>query len=87
MAIYGVIVAIILQTKVSTQRPGYTWLLCVSLMHEIMGLMSDDRTSCAQIEPAELNAELGLYDKYAMYSGFSIFGAGVTCGFANLVCG
>uniref|UniRef100_A0A7R9YV82 V-ATPase proteolipid subunit C-like domain-containing protein n=1 Tax=Chlamydomonas euryale TaxID=1486919 RepID=A0A7R9YV82_9CHLO len=53
VAIYGVIVAIILQTK---------------------------------IEPAQQGAE-GLYDMYAMYSGFSIFGAGVTCGFANLVCG
>eukprot|EP00199_Chlamydomonas_sp_CCMP681_P006095 CAMPEP_0119103580 /NCGR_PEP_ID=MMETSP1180-20130426/1991_1 /TAXON_ID=3052 ORGANISM="Chlamydomonas cf sp, Strain CCMP681" /NCGR_SAMPLE_ID=MMETSP1180 /ASSEMBLY_ACC=CAM_ASM_000741 /LENGTH=211 /DNA_ID=CAMNT_0007088129 /DNA_START=161 /DNA_END=797 /DNA_ORIENTATION=- len=51
-AIYGVIVAIILQTKIS------------------------------QVEPIN-----GVYSSYAMYSGYSIFGSGVTCGFANLVCG
>jgi len=54
VAIYGVIVAIILQTK---------------------------------IEPTLPDPVNGLYSNYAMYSGFSIFGAGVTCGFANLVCG
>lgn len=52
VAIYGVIVAIILQTKIEASDPAN-----------------------------------GLYSKYAMFSGFSIFGAGVTCGFANLVCG
>ncbi|MEW5299739.1 MAG: hypothetical protein WDW36_002723 [Sanguina aurantia] len=52
VAIYGVIVAIILQTKIEL------------------------------VEPAN-----GVYDKYAMAAGYSIFGAGVTCGFANLVCG
>lgn len=52
VAIYGVIVAIILQTKIEASDPTN-----------------------------------GLYSKYAMFSGFSIFGAGVTCGFANLVCG
>lgn len=52
VAIYGVIVAIILQTKIESSDPVD-----------------------------------GLFDKYAMYSGFSIFGAGVCCGFANLVCG
>lgn len=41
----------------------------------------------AQIDYSVPSPELGVYDKYAMYSGFSIFGAGVTCGFANLVCG
>ncbi|GLC37794.1 V-type proton ATPase proteolipid subunit [Pleodorina starrii] len=51
-AIYGVIVAIILQTKIDIATP------------------TD-----------------GMYDKWAMASGYSIFGAGVTCGFANLVCG
>lgn len=54
VAIYGVIVAIILQTK---------------------------------IEPSNIDPATGLYDKYAMFSGFSLFGAGVCCGFANLVCG
>mmetsp|Transcript_11446 Transcript_11446/g.27995 ORF Transcript_11446/g.27995 Transcript_11446/m.27995 type:complete len:212 (-) Transcript_11446:405-1040(-) len=52
VAIYGVIVAIILQTKMEYVEP-----------------------------------ENGVYNKYAMYSGYSIFGAGITCGFANLVCG
>ncbi|KAL6758031.1 vacuolar proton-ATPase subunit C [Haematococcus lacustris] len=52
VAIYGVIVAIILQTKIE------------------------------QVEPKD-----GQYSKYALYSGYSIFGSGVTCGFANLVCG
>jgi V-type H+-transporting ATPase proteolipid subunit len=52
VAIYGVIVAIILQTKIE------------------------------RVEP--LN---GVFDKYALASGYSIFGSGVTCGFANLVCG
>lgn len=52
VAIYGVIVAIILQTKIEPSVPVD-----------------------------------GIYNKYAMYSGFSLFGAGVTCGFANLVCG
>jgi V-type H+-transporting ATPase proteolipid subunit len=41
----------------------------------------------AQIEYAEPDAVNGLYSPSAMYSGFSIFGAGITCGFANLVCG
>ncbi|KXZ52829.1 hypothetical protein GPECTOR_8g212 [Gonium pectorale] len=52
VAIYGVIVAIILQTKIE------------------------------RVEPVN-----GVFDKYAMASGYSIFGSGVTCGFANLVCG
>lgn len=51
-AIYGVIVAIILQTKIE------------------------------RVEP-----ENGVFSKYAIASGYSIFGSGVTCGFANLVCG
>jgi V-type H+-transporting ATPase proteolipid subunit len=52
VAIYGVIVSIILQTKIE------------------------------QVEPVN-----GLYSRAAMFSGYSIFGAGITCGFANLVCG
>jgi F0F1-type ATP synthase membrane subunit c/vacuolar-type H+-ATPase subunit K len=40
-----------------------------------------------QIEPTLPDPVNGLYSNYAMYSGFSIVGAGVTCGFANLVCG
>lgn len=52
VAIYGVIVAIILQTKIEYVTPNN-----------------------------------GVYDKYAMASGYSIFGSGLTCGFANLVCG
>lgn len=39
-----------------------------------------------QIDTSNLGPD-GVYDKYAMYSGFSIFGAGICCGFANLVCG
>jgi V-type H+-transporting ATPase proteolipid subunit len=53
-AIYGVIVAIILQTK---------------------------------IEPVKAEPADGVYAGPAMYSGYSIFGAGLTCGFANMVCG
>jgi F0F1-type ATP synthase membrane subunit c/vacuolar-type H+-ATPase subunit K len=52
VAIYGVIVAIILQTKLE----GVT------------------------------RAE-GLYSKNNMAAGYAIFGAGITCGFSNLVCG
>lgn len=52
VAIYGVIVAIILQTKLE----GVT------------------------------RAE-GLYSKSNMAAGYAIFGAGITCGFSNLVCG
>lgn len=51
-AIYGVIVAIILQTKIERAEP--------------------------------IN---GAWDLYATHAGYSLFGAGVTCGFANLVCG
>ncbi|KAG2498850.1 hypothetical protein HYH03_003042 [Edaphochlamys debaryana] len=51
-AIYGVIVAIILQTKIE------------------------------YVQPVD-----GVWDRYAMLSGYAIFGSGVTCGFANLVCG
>ncbi|GIL71017.1 hypothetical protein Vretimale_4095 [Volvox reticuliferus] len=54
VAIYGVIVAIILQTKIELVSPGKNGVT---------------------------------YDKWAMASGYSIFGSGVTCGFANLVCG
>jgi V-type H+-transporting ATPase proteolipid subunit len=53
VAIYGVIVAIILQTKIELAEP-------------VNGIM---------------------YGTRAMYSGYSIFGAGITCGVANLVCG
>jgi V-type H+-transporting ATPase proteolipid subunit len=52
VAIYGVIVAIILQTKLE----GVT------------------------------RAE-GLYTRNNMAAGYAIFGAGITCGFSNLVCG
>lgn len=52
-AIYGVIVAIILQTKIEYVEP----------------LAS------------------GFYPHGAYFSGFSILGAGITTGFANLVCG
>ncbi|KAF5842018.1 vacuolar proton-ATPase subunit C [Dunaliella salina] len=53
VAIYGVVVAIILQTKIEFVPP-----------------LSD-----------------GSYSSAAMFSGYSIFGSGLTCGFANLVCG
>jgi len=53
VAIYGVIVSIILQTKI-------------------------DRASSA-ID--------GAYSAQHMAAGYAIFGAGITCGFANLVCG
>lgn len=53
VAIYGVIVAIILQTKIEPVEP----------------------------QPG------GWYSQKALYSGYSIFGAGVTCGFSNLFCG
>lgn len=53
MAIYGVIVAIILQTKV---------------------------------EAAKQNPD-GTYSLAAYNAGYSIFGSGLTTGFANLVCG
>jgi V-type H+-transporting ATPase 21kDa proteolipid subunit len=52
-AIYGVIVAIILQTK---------------------------------IEPVTLGQDQ-VYQAKALYSGYSILGAGLTCGFANMACG
>lgn len=54
VAIYGVIVAIILQTKIDTTP-----------------MMKNDV----------------VFDKYAMHAGYAIFGSGITCGFANLVCG
>lgn len=53
VAIYGVIVAIILQTKIEYVQP---------------------------------NAN-GFYNPYAMAAGYALFGSGITCGFANLVCG
>jgi len=53
VAIYGVVVAIILQTKIEFVSP-----------------LND-----------------GSYSSAAMFSGYSIFGSGLTCGFANLVCG
>jgi V-type H+-transporting ATPase proteolipid subunit len=52
VAIYGVIVAIILQTKLES-----------------------------------VTREQGLYSKGNMAAGYAIFGAGLTCGFSNLVCG
>lgn len=52
VAIYGVIVAIILQTKLEA-----------------------------------VTREQGLYSKGNMAAGYAIFGAGITCGFSNLVCG
>lgn len=52
-AIYGVIVAIILQTK---------------------------------IEYVPQNAD-GTYPSAAVFSGYGVFGSGITVGFANLVCG
>ena len=53
VAIYGVVVAIILQTKIEAVDP----------------------------------APNGFYSHKAMFSGYSIFGSGLACGFANLVCG
>ena len=53
VAIYGVVVAIILQTKIEFVDPSAD----------------------------------GSYSSKAMYSGYSIFGSGLTCWFANLVCG
>jgi V-type H+-transporting ATPase proteolipid subunit len=52
VAIYGVIVAIILQTKLEN-----------------------------------ISVEKGLYSRSNMSAGYAIFGAGLTCGFSNLVCG
>lgn len=52
-AIYGVIVAIILQTKIEKVAP----------------------------------LESGFYPHAVIFSGYSILGAGLTTGFANLVCG
>lgn len=52
VAIYGVIVAIILQTKIEKVGPTN-----------------------------------GYWAKEALFSGYAIFGSGVTCGFSNLVCG
>eukprot|EP00879_Flechtneria_rotunda_P005103 GHRR01005382.1.p1 GENE.GHRR01005382.1~~GHRR01005382.1.p1 ORF type:complete len:209 (+),score=32.95 GHRR01005382.1:385-1011(+) len=52
VAIYGVIVAIILQTKLES-----------------------------------VSQSQGLYTKGNMAAGYAIFGAGLTCGFSNLVCG
>lgn len=52
VAIYGVIVAIILQTKLEN-----------------------------------ITREQGLFTKGNMAAGYAIFGAGLTCGFSNLVCG
>jgi V-type H+-transporting ATPase proteolipid subunit len=52
VAIYGVIVAIILQTKLES-----------------------------------VTREQGLFSKGNMAAGYAIFGAGLTCGFSNLVCG
>ncbi len=40
-----------------------------------------------KIDFVEPLAPLGCYSRAAMFSGYAIFGAGVTCGFANLVCG
>lgn len=52
VAIYGVIVAIILQTKLEAVTPVETY-----------------------------------YNALNLGAGYSIFGAGITCGFSNLVCG
>lgn len=52
VAIYGVIVAIILQTKLEN-----------------------------------ISKEKGLFSRSNMSAGYAIFGAGLTCGFSNLVCG
>ena len=46
-----------------------------------------DVLMAVQIETSQPDPVNGLYDNFAMYSGFSIFAAGLTCGFANLVCG
>lgn len=54
VAIYGVIVAIILSTK---------------------------------IEEVEPEREDGLYKTKDLFAGYAYFAAGVTTGFANLVCG
>jgi V-type H+-transporting ATPase proteolipid subunit len=60
VAIYGVIVAIILQTKIEPVKDA----------------------SGKIAFPAD-----GMFDKYALSAGYAIFSSGVTCGFANLVCG
>lgn len=56
-AIYGVIVAIILQTKIE------------------------------RVDMMTTGAEAGLYPYSAIFSGYAVFAAGLTTGFANLVCG
>ena len=56
-AIYGVIVAIILQTKI-----------------EKVGMITS-------------GPEAGLYPSAAMFAGYAVMAAGLTTGFANLVCG
>lgn len=89
VAIYGVIVAIILQvssgpsclacctcnqvdTLLVVHGTGKSWLACLSVL----------QTKIEYVEPKN-----GVFDKYAMASGYAIFGSGITCGFANLVCG
>ena len=56
-AIYGVIVAIILQTKI------------------------------VQVPAIREGPNEGLFDKNAMFAGYAVLAAGITTGFANLVCG
>ena len=97
-AIYGVIVAIILQTKIEFvpaladgallhARPV---ALCAppeaAPLAPARGSLSGGLPPAADARSAAPDAA-GTYPGAAVFSGYATFGSGITVGFANLVCG